>query len=957
MSETSLHLTYGSGECEIDLVRRELRVLGSPVPVGARAFEVIEVLARSAGELVTKDELMNRIWPGAIILENTLQVHAVAIRKALGPYKGLLKTESRRGYRLLGDWTVRRHDAAAPPVGLQRIRLSGESPGTNLPAIVTRLIGRAAAVRQLQNLISAYRIVTLTGPGGIGKTTLALKVARRVLGEFEDGGWFVELGSLSDPALVPTTVAQGLRLGLGGADITAESIARAIGEKRLLLVLDNCEHIIDAAAGLAEMLVRLCPLVTILATSREVLRIHGESVFRVTPLEVPAAAHAEADEILGYSATELFISRAAEMSSDFAPDANSLRTIAEICRQLDGIPLAIEFAAARAATLGIKQVAAGLSDRFELLTSGRRTAVPRHRTLRATLDWSYELLPESERRLLRRLSVFAGGFDLDACVAADAGRAAEHVVSDISNLVAKSLVMRDMSSSPGRWKLLETIRDHAARKLVDSGESDDAQRRHAAFFRDRFASPEAGFTARLSRQDLIRNGLEIDNVRAALDWSFSPAGNKTIGVELTAAYTPVWLDLSLISECHERCERALAELASETEAHGRLRMQLRIGVGIAMSPRGSAAPARVVLTEALDTARSLDDLDAQARAVWALAVLHVSRGTYDEARVAAEQLREIADRGGDPAVAFLADRFMGDALLAFGRTGEARLCYERALSLPAVPDDQPLTIWFHPGEHATVRAQLARALWVLGFPDQALTQAKAGLADLESSKHLLSYCRVLYFGLCRVALMRGDLDEADRAIAHLMEAATRANTLLWKTFGRFLEGKLLVERGAFAQAAAALEAAFETCRRTGWHASWPEYMGTLASALVGLGRLDEARAAMDEAIAGANQRGTGQEWYIPELLRMNGEVLVVLGAERNITEAEECFGRAARMARQQGALFWELRIALSLARLRVKQGRDAEARRLLQPVYDRFTEGFATADLRAARTMLDALLS
>src|ERR1051326_5006101 len=170
MSETSLHLTYGSGECEIDLVRRELRVLGSPVPVGARAFEVIEVLARSAGELVTKDELMNRIWPGAIILENTLQVHAVAIRKALGPYRGLLKTESRRGCRLLGDWTIRRHDAAAPPVGVQRIRLSGETPGNNLPSIVTRLIGRAAAVRQIQDLISAYRIVTLTGPGGIGKT-------------------------------------------------------------------------------------------------------------------------------------------------------------------------------------------------------------------------------------------------------------------------------------------------------------------------------------------------------------------------------------------------------------------------------------------------------------------------------------------------------------------------------------------------------------------------------------------------------------------------------------------------------------------------------------------------------------------------------------------------------------------------------------------------------------------
>ena len=180
MLDEGIRPVYASGECEIDLARRELRVLGSPVPVGGRAFEIIEVLAQSAGELVTKDELMNRIWPGAIVMENTLQVHAAAVRKALGPYRGLLKTESRRGYRLLGDWTVRRHDAAKPPVGLQQIRVTGEVPATNFPATVTRLIGRSAAVQRLHDLVSAYRVVTLTGPGGIGKTTLALKVARRV---------------------------------------------------------------------------------------------------------------------------------------------------------------------------------------------------------------------------------------------------------------------------------------------------------------------------------------------------------------------------------------------------------------------------------------------------------------------------------------------------------------------------------------------------------------------------------------------------------------------------------------------------------------------------------------------------------------------------------------------------------------------------------------------------------
>ena len=226
MSGRELRPVYASGDCEIDLARRELRVQGSPVPVGGRAFEIIEVLAQSVGELVTKDELMNRVWPGAIVMENTLVVHAAAVRKALGPYRSLLKTELRRGYRLLGDWTVRRHDAAKPPRGLQRMRIDGESPVTNFPAAVTRLIGRKAAAAQLRDLVSAYRAVTLTGPGGIGKTSLALKVARGVVGEFADGGWLVELASLSDPALVPTVTASALRFRSDPSGVTPEAIAQ-----------------------------------------------------------------------------------------------------------------------------------------------------------------------------------------------------------------------------------------------------------------------------------------------------------------------------------------------------------------------------------------------------------------------------------------------------------------------------------------------------------------------------------------------------------------------------------------------------------------------------------------------------------------------------------------------------------------------------------------------------------
>ena len=425
-------------------------------------------MARSVGELVTKDELMNRIWPGAVVMDATLHVHAAAVRKALGPYRGLLKTESRRGYRLLGDWTVRRHDAVTPPVVPKKTRGTGEAPVTNFPAAVTRIIGRSAAVQRLGDLVSAYRVVTLTAPGGIGKTSLALQVARRVLGEFADGGWLVELASLSDPHLVPSALAGVLGLSLGSDINSAESVARAIGGKKLLLVLDNCEHVIDAAATLAEVLMRLCPSATILATSREIFRIEGEYAYRVPPLEVPAREQKEANQILSHSAPELFIARASELGSDISARAESLPTIAAICRQLDGIPLAIEFAAARAATLGIEQVAAGLRDRFALLKTARRTALPRHRTLHATLDWSYKLLTDAERLLLQRLAIFSGSFTLAAVIAVtDRNEGPEaDIVDGVANLVAKSLVIADLGAGEGYFRLLETTRVYALAKLA-----------------------------------------------------------------------------------------------------------------------------------------------------------------------------------------------------------------------------------------------------------------------------------------------------------------------------------------------------------------------------------------------------------------------------------------------------------------------------------------------------------
>jgi len=480
-------------------------------------LQIFTVLVESAGHLVAKDELMARVWPGVIVEENTLEVHISAIRKVLGPDRGALRTTFGRGYRLMGDWVIREQAMPADSAALDPAR-PVEPFLTNVPAAASEVIGRTAAARHLQDLLSVHRAVTLTGPGGIGKTTLALEVARSLWPSFSGDCWVVDVGSVSDPGLVPSLVAGVLGLKLGTQETSPESIARTIGRERLLLVLDNCEHIIEAAARLAETIIRLCPHTSIMSTSREVLRIDGERVYRVPPLDMPSGHKEESDVVLGHSAVQLFVARMRALNAAFSPQSESLRTIAAICRRLDGIPLAIEFAVARAAVLGVELVLSGLDERFRLLISGRRTAVARHQTLRATLDWSYELLPETERCLLRRLGIFGNSFTLEAVIAvmSEQGSTLSEVLEELASLVAKSLVELDGSASSGRWRLLETTRAYALEKLAQLGEMDSMEQRCAEFSRDLLRLAIHSSQEPPTLEEMADHGREIDNVRVPL---------------------------------------------------------------------------------------------------------------------------------------------------------------------------------------------------------------------------------------------------------------------------------------------------------------------------------------------------------------------------------------------------------------------------------------------------------
>jgi predicted ATPase/DNA-binding winged helix-turn-helix (wHTH) protein len=925
---------YESGDWAIDLGKRELRARGVSVPIGSRAFELIEVLVRSTGGIVTKDDLMRQVWPGAFVGENTLQVHISALRKALGPDRGMLRTLFGRGYCLAGSWTPRQDSPVPPDASGAATPPTAQSYANNLPATTSGLIGRESAIQDLTDLLSAYRAVSLTGPGGIGKTALALQVARDVFPNLAGEAWFVELASLSDPHLVPSGVASALGIKLGGSAISADSVAKAIEARKLLLILDNCEHVIDAAAQLAETVIRVCPRASVLATSREVLRIEGEYAYRVPPLDLPSPQQVAAGDVHEHGAVQLFIVRTRALQADFALHRENLAQIAAICRRLDGIPLAIEFAAARAASLGLHEVAARLNESFELLAGGRRTALPRHQTLRATLDWSYQLLPPLEQRLLRHLAVFAGGFTLEAAAAVmDGGGKAElSVIEGIASLVTKSFVMMDGSASVDRWRLLETIRAYAFHMLAEAGENAEAARRHAAFFRDLFQAEAQAAQSQAAPANMPRHEREIDNVRAALDWSLAPSGDLSLGLELTAASAPLWFHLSLMAEYRERAERALECLQATPKRDAALEMRLQAALGHALWYSAND-PDRMerAFAHALALAEQIDNATVQLQGLWGLWAVRRGRGEYGAALALATRYGDIAAQSGDRRFTSLADRILGLTHHYLGNQEVARGLMERVRSEGKRTGQASAD--FQLGPEVAATTLLARIRWLQGFPDEALATAQQAIDAAHGENHWFSVCYVIYIAGCPLSLWVGNLAEAQRRLAILVERG--AGNAYVESWVRCFALTLRLRQGSERES---LIASFIEPRMDVSTVTW----------LASLGSAPEIPMPLP---------GTEPEdalWSLPEVLRVDAELLLWHRAADADAEAETRLRRSLALARQQAVPSWELRTAMSLARLWRRCGKAAEARALLAGTYDRFTEGFGTGDLVAARKLLAA---
>ena len=543
------------GPFELDVGERLLTKGGAAVELGSRTLDTLIALVSCPNQIVSKKDLMAQVWPDVRVEEGSLRFHIAALRKALG--------DGREGARYITTLAGRGYCFVAP-ISPSNDQAEGNTPvvpnppGASLPGVLTRMVGRDDDVLALSTLLAASRFVTIVGPGGIGKTTVAITIAHLSLEIFAGAVFFVDLGGLNDSNLVTTSLASMLGLSIQSND-PLQSLIAHLRDKQMLLIFDNCEHLVAAAAALASRIFEAAPQVHILTTSREALRVEGENVYRLAPLTfAPDYPGLTAAVALTFPATQLFMERAAASGSRLNLSDVDAPIVARICRKLDGLALAIELAAGRVGTYGLEQTAMLLDQRLTLLWQGQRTAPPRQKTLQATLDWSYGLLSELERLVLRQLAVFIGDFTLEAAraVVASPKRDQDLVFGAIDSLVAKSMVATRPAGALMRYRLLDTTRAYALEIVIEDAELAGLGARHATYYRRWLEQTATKWPTSLNPGERAHHLACLNNVRAALEWSFGEIGNTEIGVGLAAAAAPAFLAMSLLTECDRWSERA-----------------------------------------------------------------------------------------------------------------------------------------------------------------------------------------------------------------------------------------------------------------------------------------------------------------------------------------------------------------------------------------------------------------
>jgi predicted ATPase len=641
---------------ELDSASRQLLRDGAPIALGSRAFEVLLALVESGGGLLTKDELLTRAWPGLVVEEANVYVTVAQLRKVLGPEA--IATVGGIGYR----FALAVHGPGA------------EVPRHNLPAERTPFIGRASALRDAQAGLQGTRLLTLIGIGGTGKTRLALKLAEFSLAEHRDGVCWVDLAPLSAAEQLMPALAHGLGCKLSGTAAPLETLGAFCRRRDMLLVLDNCEHLLDPAAQAVDVLLAAASGLRVVATSREALGVAGELVMPVKPLGLPAPG-AVADAIAAAEAVRLFVDRARRVA-DFRWTDDQAPFVAEVCRRLDGVPLAIELAAARLRLLSVEQLLNMIDEGFLLLTGGAR-ALPRQQTLQAMIRWSYDAAGVEAQRAMRAMAVCGGGCELDTLAALLCrGDRKQVVIEGLGSLVDKGLVTVEHSGGSSRYTMLETVRQYAEERLSESTEATIMRDRHRDHFlqlTEALVAPRPPASNALARLDA-----EHDNLLRALAWCDAPGG-AAIGLRLVIAVRRYWLHRGLLAVGRDVTERALARAGAQ--ARDPLRCRALCVLAQLCWRLGQSERALMHAKEALDIATDVDDERLRCRASLALSYTHGEIGHHAEARRLAQEALHLARAAGDEVDVCDALVAVADHRFESGDVGGAAPLFEEVLDL------------------------------------------------------------------------------------------------------------------------------------------------------------------------------------------------------------------------------------------------------------------------------------
>lgn len=903
------------------------------ISLGSRAFDLLCLLIERAGEVVSKVELMSGAWPGLTVDESSLRFQIVQLRRALGDdgdTSGFIKSVTGRGYCFVMPVRPEEAPRTAPRV---------ETSPTNLPARLSRMVGRENVVSALGDQLDKRRLVTIRGPGGIGKTTVAIALAHECASRFRDGVRFLDLGGIKDPKLVAGAVASAIGLFVPVGDPTPRLID-TIRDRQLLFVFDGCEHVIEAVVHLAEQISQHTSNVSVLATSREALEIEGEIVFDLEPLALPTNRLNDEAELAQYSSTCLFMERAVAAGYDRALTDTDAEIVSRICRKLDGMPLAIELVASRLSAHALLDLDELIGGRLRLAWRGRRAAPERHQSLSAVLDWSYQLISPAERHVLELLSVFPGPFTLEGVRAIAVGqRDTANVLGCLEHLIAKSLVASRPAAGEMRFRLLDTTRAYANEKMTASGQADIAAAGHAQYVLTAL-TPRSYEPGGDRPGGWHRRAELLSDARAALSWAFASDEGATLRIPLAAVCARLFVEQNLLEECHVWARRALAtNERSLQDQHAKVDLLWAFGHA-AMFTERTSHECETSFWRGLALAEELGDFQGQFRLLSRLHALYRRTGDRKLLLDVASRAKLVAAQIDDPAAIARADTFVGIARHLSGdqqiardhlRAGEAG-----DAAIPDLPAD-------HFASPRGTNILSCSNLWLLGLPDQAVAVATR-LAAPGANPDMVMYCGGLCFA-ARVFYWIGDLHMLGDVVERLEQLSRKHGFGPMLTVSSGLKGELLIAQGHVDRGVGMLQQALPRMQADRFEL----HSGALAIALVqGLaaqGRTIAALASINARIETVDAQGSS--WEMPELLRVRGTLHWRQGDD---AAADRDFLAALKMAERQSALSWQLRAAMSRAEF---AGEGAtSARTDVAAIYARFTEGFETVDLVHAREFL-----